>query len=237
MPILSTQDTVAERLTGIREDVRDCCRDAGRPADSTELVAVSKFHPRATVEQALAGGQRAFGENRVQEAAAKWPSLRESHPDVRLHLLGQLQTNKTRQAIALFDVISVVDRDKLARALAAAMPDARPGLRMLVQVNVGREEHKGGIDPDDADAFIGRCRDDLGLPITGVMCVPPFDTDPEPHFRRLGALAARHGLTELSMGMTADYPAAIRCGSTQVRIGRAIFGDRPPQLHDGGAPA
>jgi pyridoxal phosphate enzyme (YggS family) len=233
MSLLSTHDQVSTRLAGVRLAVRDAARAAGSTADP-ELVAVSKFHPAATVERALAAGQRAFGENRVQEAASKWPPLRERYPDIRLHLLGQLQTNKVRQAVAVFDVISVIDREKLARALAGALPHARPGLRMLVQVNVGREPQKGGVDPDEADALIDRCRRELRLPVTGVMCVPPYGVNPEPYFRRLQALAARHGLTELSMGMTDDFAVAIRCGSTQVRIGRAIFGDRPARpVEDG----
>ena len=222
-----TRDGIGERFAGVRAAVRAAAHQAGRDPDEVELVAVSKFHPATTVARALEAGHRSFGENRVQEAAAKWPALRERYPDVRLHLVGQLQTNKVRQAVQLFDVISVVDRDKLARALAGALPYARPGLRMLVQVNVGREAQKGGVDPDEADTFVEHCTSELGLPVTGVMCVPPEGADPEPHFAWMRSLAARRGLAEVSMGMTEDFPTAIRCGSTQVRIGRALFGDRP----------
>jgi pyridoxal phosphate enzyme (YggS family) len=227
MSLSTTHGSAAGRLADIRAAVREAAAQAGRDGADVDLMAVSKFHPAATVIEVLAAGHRSFGENRVQEAAAKWPALRERFPDVRLHLIGQLQTNKVRQAVELFDAICVVDRDKLARALAGAMPGARPGLRLMVQVNVGREVQKSGVDPDRADAFITHCRDELGLPITGVMCVPPAGADPGPHFRWMRELADRHGLPELSMGMTEDFPAAIESGSTQVRVGRAIFGDRP----------
>lgn len=223
--IFTENDPVARGLAEVRRALDQECRASGR--GGVGLVAVSKFHPAAVIEQAILAGQREFGENRVQEATAKWPELRRRYADLRLHLLGQLQSNKVRQAVELFDVISVLDREKLARALAEAMPAARPGLTLRVQVNVGREPQKGGVAPDQADAFIERCIHEFALPVSGVMCVPPISEDPEPYFEELRALADRHGLVDVSMGMTDDFPTAIRCGSTEIRVGRAIFGARP----------
>ncbi len=191
------------------------------------LVAIAKTHPQAAAHAALAAGHLVFGENRVQEAAAKWPALRDEFPDLRLHLVGPLQTNKVKQACALFDVIEVVDRPKLARALAdeTARGSHRPDC--LVQVNTGEEPQKAGVMPAEADAFIEACRAEHGLSIIGLMCLPPLDEAPAMHFALLAATARRHGLAALSMGMTADFETAIRLGATHVRVGTAVFGQRP----------
>jgi PLP dependent protein len=168
-----------------------------------------------------------FGENRVQEAQAKWPALKARFPGIELHLIGPLQTNKVKAAVALFDVIETVDRPKLAEALAAEMGRAGRRLTCFVEINTGGEAQKSGVAPEDADGFIARCGGELGLPIAGLMCIPPLDEDPAPHFARLAEIARRNGLGRLSMGMSADYEAAIRHGATHVRIGTAIFGARP----------
>jgi PLP dependent protein len=217
---------VAGNLAAVRGRIEAATRAAGRPAGSVALVAVSKTHPVAMVREALAAGHRLFGENRVQEAEAKYPALRESFPDLVLHLIGPLQTNKVRDAVQLFDVIETVDRPRLAEALAREM--ARTGRRLpcLIEVNTGEEPQKSGVLPEAADAFVGECRDRLGLPITGLMCVPPVDEEPAPHFALLREIARRTGLEMLSMGMSADFETAIRFGATHVRVGTAIFGAR-----------
>ena len=199
---------------------------AGRPAGAVRLVAVSKTHPAERIRPVLAAGHRLFGENRVQEAASKFPALRQDYPDLELHLSGPLQTNKVREAVALFDVIESLDRLKLAAALAAEFKrqDRRPAL--YVQVNTGAEPQKAGIAPADVDAFLTACRDDYGLAPVGLMCIPPADDAPTPHFALLRDLAERHGLAVLSMGMSGDYAEAVRTGATHVRIGTAIFGVR-----------
>lgn len=199
---------------------------SGRAPDSVSLVAVSKTHPAERMVPLLDVGHRLFGENRVQEAQGKWPDLKIRYPDIRLHLIGPLQTNKVREAVALFDVIETVDRPKLAKALAQAMRDLGRSLDVYVQVNTGAEPQKAGILPDQADAFIEECRTVWGLRVVGLMCIPPAEEDPEPHFALLADMAARHGLAEISMGMSADYPQAIRQGATHVRVGTAIFGKR-----------
>lgn len=202
------------------------CREAGRPPDAVALLAVSKGQPVERIRPVLAAGHRAFGENRVQEAQGKWPALRALYPGLRLHLIGPLQTNKVRDAVALFDVIETVDRERLAAALATEM--ARSGRRpdCLIEVNTGAEPQKAGILPAQADAFIEACRSRWNLPLTGLMCIPPAEGDPVPHFRLLAEIAGRHGLRQLSMGMSADYAEAVRCGSTEVRVGTAVFGAR-----------
>jgi PLP dependent protein len=217
---------VAGNLAAVRGRIEAATRAAGRPAGSVALVAVSKTHPVAMVREALAAGHRLFGENRVQEAEAKYPALRESFPDLVLHLIGPLQTNKVRDAVQLFDVIETVDRPRLAEALAREM--ARTGRRLpcLIEVNTGEEPQKSGVLPEAADAFVGECRDRLGLQITGLMCVPPVDEEPAPHFALLREIARRTGLEMLSMGMSADFETAIRFGATHVRVGTAIFGAR-----------
>jgi pyridoxal phosphate enzyme (YggS family) len=191
------------------------------------LVCVSKTYGADAIEPVLAAGQRVFGENRVQEARDKWPALRERYPDIELHLIGPLQTNKVREALALFDVIETVDRPSLAEALAKEIARQGHAPRLLVQVNTGEEEQKAGVAPGEADAFIAACRERHGLAIEGLMCIPPADQPPSPHFALLAKIAARNGLATLSMGMSADYEQAIMLGATHVRIGSAIFGARP----------
>lgn len=222
-------DTViAARLAEVKQHIAEVARAAGRPPESVTLVAVGKGHPAERSRAALVAGHRVFGENRVQEAEAKWPALREQFPELRLHLIGPLQRNKLRAACTLFDVIETVDRLSLARALADEFARSGRALDCLIQVNTGEEPQKAGIPPLEADAFLRSCRDDLGLPVRGLMCIPPVDDDPALHFALLREIARRNGLPELSMGMSADYPVAIRFGATLVRVGSAIFGDRPP---------
>lgn len=220
----------AERLAAVRAAIAEAARAAARAPDDVALVAVSKTKPLEAVEAAYGAGQRLFGENRVQEAQDKFPALRERHPDLELHLVGALQSNKAREAVRLFDVIQSLDRPKLAKALALEMArqDRRP--RCLVQINTGEEAQKAGVPPRDADAFIATCRDDLGLPVIGLMCIPPVGDEPAPHFAFLREIARRNGLKALSMGMSADYETAIALGATHVRVGTAIFGarDTPP---------
>jgi len=187
---------------------------------------VAKRHDAARIRPVLAGGHRVFGENRVQEAAAKWPALRAETPGVELHLIGPLQTNKVRDAVALFDVIETVDRPKLARALADEMARQDRRLPVFIQVNTGEEPQKAGVAPQDADDFVSVCRD-LGLDVVGLMCIPPLDEEPALHFALLGKIAARNGLDNLSMGMSADFETAAALGATHVRIGTEIFGARP----------
>ncbi len=195
------------------------------PADVT-LIAVSKTHEAGRIAPLIAAGHRDFGENRVQEAAAKWPALKAAAPDLRLHLIGPLQSNKAADAIALFDVIHSVDRPRIAEALAAEMArqDRRPSC--FVQVNTGREAQKAGVDPSEADGFIAACRGQWSLPVVGLMCIPPADEQAAIHFAFLADLARRNGLTQLSMGMSADYETAVRFGATHVRVGSALFGER-----------
>jgi pyridoxal phosphate enzyme (YggS family) len=200
---------------------------AGRPAGDVTLVAVSKVQPAERVRAVLAAGQRVFGENRVQEAEARWPPLADAFPDVRLHLVGPLQTNKLARALALFEAIHSLDRDSLARKLSSAVQASGACPTLFVQVNTGREPQKAGVDPDGLDGFLAACRG-YDLPVFGLMAIPPLADDPGPHFRLLAALAARHGLAGLSMGMSDDFETAIACGATHVRIGSALFGARNP---------
>ncbi|NQU70147.1 MAG: YggS family pyridoxal phosphate-dependent enzyme [Rhodospirillales bacterium] len=225
--IIDTNSYIAANLSAVNRQIADLVKGVDRPAGSVTLVAVSKMHPAASAETALQAGQRVFGENRVQEAQKKWPGLREKYPDVQLHLIGPLQTNKVREAIGLFDVIETIDRPKLARAVAAEM--ARTGLKptCFVQVNTGEEPQKAGILPADADGFIALCRQELDLPVVGLMCIPPVGESPALHFALLHEMAKRNGLAMLSMGMSADYDVAIGLGATHVRVGTAIFGQRP----------
>jgi len=189
------------------------------------LVAVSKKHPAEAVEELLAAGHRLFGENRVQEAEAKYPALKRRYPDLELHLIGPLQTNKVKEAVALFDVIETLDRPKLAHALAAEMARSGRKLPCLIEVNIGNEPQKAGIAPDQIDDFLALCRE-LGLDVRGLMCIPPQDQDPVPHFKVLAAMGKRLGLGVLSMGMSGDFRQAIACGATHIRVGTAIFGSR-----------
>ena len=217
---------IAANLGALRRRIEAAARGAGRDAAAVTLVAVSKTHPAALVEAALAAGQRVFGENRVQEAQAKYPALKAKFPDLRLHLIGPLQTNKVKDAVALCDAIETVDRPRLAEALAKEM--ARQGRRLdcFIEVNIGNEPQKSGIAPEAADAFIADCRTRWKLDLRGLMCIPPEGRDPMPYFRQLAAIAQRNGLAELSMGMSADFEQAIACGATLVRVGTAIFGKR-----------
>ena len=217
---------VAANLADVRARIAAAAAEAGRDPGAVTLIAVCKVQPIERVEAALLAGQRVFGENRVQEAQGKWPGLRERFPGVELHLIGPLQTNKVREAVALFDVIQTVDRPKLAAELAREMD--RQGRRpdCYIQINTGEEEQKAGVLPAEADAFIEACRVGHGLPVVGLMCIPPVDDDPALHFALLRELAKRHGLERLSMGMSGDYEAAVAIGATHVRVGTAIFGAR-----------
>ena len=219
--------TIAEALRRIQDRIAQAASAAGRSPDSITLVAVSKTHPSESVLEALAAGQVVFGENRVQEAEQKFPALRPAHPLLRLHLIGALQTNKARQAVRVADIIESLDRPKLAASLAEAISREGQKPRMLIQVNIGREPQKAGIDPDAVEDFLGLCRETHGLDVEGLMCIPPAEGDPTPHFRAMAAMAARLGLKTLSMGMSGDFETAIAEGATHVRVGTAIFGHRP----------
>ncbi|MCO4052903.1 MAG: YggS family pyridoxal phosphate-dependent enzyme [Bosea sp.] len=217
---------VTTRFREVEALVARAARDAGRKPQDVALVAVSKLFDAAAITPVLEAGHRRFGENYVQEARAKWPALREAFAGVTLHLIGPLQSNKARDAVALFDVIETLDRESLAKELAREIARQGRSPRLLVQVNTGDEPQKGGVGPADVDDFIARCRTGHGLAIDGLMCIPPADQPPSPHFALLAAIAGRHHLTTLSMGMSADYAAAIQLGATHVRLGSAIFGAR-----------
>jgi pyridoxal phosphate enzyme (YggS family) len=216
----------AEALAAILARIETARKAALAPAPETRLIAVSKTHLAERVRPVLEAGQRSYGENRVQEAKAKWPPLKAEFPDVELHLIGPLQSNKVREAIELFDVIHSLDRPKLAEALRAEIERAGRAPTMFIQVNTGEEPQKAGVTPQDAPAFIALCRDQLRLPVKGLMCIPPADEAPAPHFALLAKLARMEGLRYLSMGMSADFEIAIRFGATHVRVGTAIFGER-----------
>jgi hypothetical protein len=221
----STKTTSAERLHRVREHIAAAARKAGRDRAAVHLVAVSKTFDAAAIRPVIAAGQRVFGENRVQEAVSKWPGLKAETPDVELHLIGPLQSNKAREAVALFDVIHTVDRPKIAHALAAEMARQGRRPRLLVQVNTGEEAQKAGVTPRELDALLQVCQAS-GLVIEGLMCIPPVEEEPAMHFALLAKLAQAHGLAWLSMGMSADYETAIALGATHVRVGSAIFGSR-----------
>ena len=214
----------------MRDRIASVCVEAGRDPASVILTAVSKTQGPEALEAALATGQRVFGENRVQEAQGHWAERRTGLPDLELRLIGPLQTNKAVEAVELFDVIETLDREKLAIALSAAMKKTGRIPRVLVQVNTGAEPQKAGVLPDDADALIAAARDRHGLHVEGLMCIPPADAAPEPHFNLLAEIVARNGLSVLSMGMSGDYETAIRCGATHVRVGSALFGERNTSL-------
>jgi len=214
-------------LEDVRQGIRRAALAAGRDPAAIHLIAVTKTFGAADIEPVIAEGQLMFAENRVQEAKAKWPGLKSSHPDLKLHLIGPLQSNKAADVVALFDAIHTVDRSKIAGALAKEMQIQQRFPQLFVQVNTGREEQKAGVTPEKADHFITDCREKLKLEISGLMCIPPFAEDPEPHFQLLAGIAKRNSITELSMGMSGDYAAAIACGATFVRVGSAIFGSRP----------
>jgi PLP dependent protein len=213
-------------LASVEAEIVRACQDARRERSSVTLVAVSKTFDADAIEPVIAAGQRVFGENRVQEARGKWPDLMAAHPGLALHLIGPLQSNKAKEAVALFDAIHSVDRPSICEALTKeiARQDRRPDL--FVQLNTGEEPQKAGIAPADADDFIARCRDIYGLAISGLMCIPPVDDAPAPHFALTAKIAKRNGLRQLSMGMSADFAIAIELGATHVRIGSAIFGTR-----------
>jgi pyridoxal phosphate enzyme (YggS family) len=218
--------TAKQRLAAVREHISSAAREAGRdPADVT-LIAVSKTFDADHIRPVLQAGQRIFGENRVQETKTKWPGLRAAFPDAEVHLIGPLQSNKAREAVELFDCIHTVDRPKIATVLAAEM--ARVGRRpsLFIEVNTGEEEQKAGVSPRDAPALVKLARDELKLPVLGLMCIPPQDEEPALHFALLAKLAREVGLGKLSMGMSADYETAVNLGATHVRVGSAIFGHR-----------
>lgn len=218
---------VADNLAAVQAEIESASVRAGRDPASVTLVAVSKTVGPDAIEAAIAAGQRVFGENRVQEAQAKWPDLKARHDGLELHLIGPLQSNKVRQAVALFDAIETVDRPKLAAALSREMDRTGRRPACYIQVNTGEEEQKAGVPPGDADDFIRHCRDEIGLPVVGLMCIPPLDEEPALHFALLAKIADRNGLARLSMGMSADFAVAIGFGATEIRVGTAIFGDRP----------
>ncbi len=216
----------ADHLADVMHRIAEAARAAGRDPGQVTLVAVSKTHGADKVRELLAAGQRVFGENRVQEAEEKFPALKAEYPDLQLHLIGPLQTNKARDAVALFDVIESVDRERLAATLAKEM--ARAGRRpdCFIQVNTGEEAQKAGVLPAELDAFVAACRHTHKLPVVGLMCIPPVDEEPALHFALLVKMAARNGLAKVSMGMSADYEIAVRLGATHVRVGSALFGAR-----------
>ena len=220
------RNAIAARLQAVRAGIARACADMERDPAAVHLVCVSKTFGAEEIAATLDEGQRIFGENRVQEAQGKWPQLRAQHPDVELHLIGPLQSNKAAEAVALFDVIETVDRPRIAAVLADQMARQGRRPRLLVQVNTGGEAQKAGVPPREADALIAHCRGDLRLEIAGLMCIPPASEQASPHFALLHQIARRNGLAELSMGMSADYELAIQLGATHVRIGSAIFGSR-----------
>jgi pyridoxal phosphate enzyme (YggS family) len=213
-------------LSVVEQEIAHACREARRDRASVTLIAVSKTFDAGAITPVIEAGQRVFGENRVQEAKAKWPGLMSAYPDIALHLIGSLQSNKAKEAVALFDAIHSVDRPSICEALAKEIVSQKRQPQLFVQLNTGEEPQKAGVAPVDADAFIAGCREKYGLPISGLMCIPPVDDAPAPHFALTAKIAARNGLKNLSMGMSADFAIAIQFGATHVRIGSAIFGKR-----------
>ena len=224
--MIASSINVADGRAQVKADIARACQAAGRDPTEVTLIAVTKTFGTDVIKQAIAAGQTTFGENRVQESKAKWPALQQQHPGIALHLIGPLQSNKAKEAVAMFDAIHSVDRPSLCAALAKeiARQNRRPTL--FVQINTGAEPQKSGILPEDADAFLKSCRDDYGLVIEGLMSIPPLDEAPAPHFALTSKIAGRNGLRYLSMGMSADYALAIEFGATHVRVGSAIFGER-----------
>ena len=218
--------SLPNRLAAVEYDIFRACNEARRERSSVTLIAVSKTFAADAIEPVIAAGQRVFGENRVQEAKAKWPGLLSASPGVALHLIGPLQSNKAREAVALFDAIHSVDRPSICEALAKEIDRQQRAPNLFVQLNTGEEPQKAGVAPAEADAFIAACRDRYGLTISGLMCIPPLDDAPAPHFALTAKIAARNGLKNLSMGMSADFAIAIQFGATHVRVGSAIFGHR-----------
>lgn len=215
-----------EGLADVRRRIARAARDAGRNAEDIHLIAVTKTFGPDAIEPVIAAGQRMFGENRVQEAESKWPALKERHAGLQLHLIGPLQSNKAASAVALADAIHTIDRDKIAGIVASEMRKQGRSPQLFVQVNTGLEAQKAGIAPQETASFLTRCRDEHGLSITGLMCIPPVDQPPSPHFALLAKLARENGIPNLSMGMSGDFEAAIQLGATHVRVGSAIFGTR-----------
>ena len=225
---LAPERLAPERLANVHQHIAAAARSAGRDPATVTLVAVSKTHGADMVREMLQAGPRVFGENRVQEAEEKFPALKAEYPDLELHLIGPLQTNKARDAVALFDVIQSVDRERIAGALAKEMERLGRRPACYIQVNTGEEPQKAGVLPADLDAFVIACRDTHRLPVVGLMCIPPVDEEPALHFALLVKMAARNGLARISMGMSADYEMAVKLGATHVRVGSALFGARPP---------
>jgi len=213
-------------FAAVEQEITRACADARRDRAAVTLIAVSKTFSADAITPVIGAGQRVFGENRVQEAKAKWPELIGAHPDIKLHLIGPLQSNKAKEAVALFDAIHSVDRPSLCQALAKEIAAQKKHPLLFVQVNTGEEQQKAGVAPGDADAFIASCRDRYGLTVSGLMCIPPVDEAPGPHFALTAKIAARNGLGNLSMGMSADFATAIQFGATHIRVGSAIFGHR-----------
>jgi PLP dependent protein len=213
-------------LPTVEQDIARACKEARRDRASVTLIAVSKTFDADAIAPVIEAGQRVFGENRVQEAKAKWPGLMSAYPGIALHLIGPLQSNKAKEAVALFDAIHSVDRPSICEALAKEIDSQKRRPELFVQLNTGEEPQKAGVAPDEADGFIARCREKYGLEISGLMCIPPVSDAPAPHFALTAKIAARNGLKHLSMGMSADFAIAIQFGATHVRIGSAIFGAR-----------
>lgn len=218
---------IPNRIARIKEQIGSIAVDAGRDPETINLMAVSKYRPAQAVREALSCGHRLFGENRVQEAAQKYPELKATHPELTIHLIGPLQTNKVREAVNLFDVIETLDRPKLAQALAKERDRVGRCPEVFIQINTGQEPQKSGIDPLMADEFIEKVREEFQLPLTGLMCIPPANQEPAMHFALLAECARRHEITKLSMGMSADFDKAICLGATEIRLGTSIFGPRP----------
>jgi len=223
----ASSSSIVAALADVRHQIAAACRESGRDPASVTLIAVSKTFDAEAIEPVITAGQRVFGENRVQETKGKWPDLRERHPGLSLHLIGPLQSNKAKEAVAMFDAIHAVDRPSLCEALAKEIAKQGRAPQLFVEINTGAEPQKAGILPEEADAFLRACRETYGLTISGLMCIPPLNEAPAPHFALTAKIAARNGLTQLSMGMSGDYPIAIQFGATHVRVGSAIFGARP----------
>ncbi len=224
---MSAATTILETpLSKVRDEIARACAGARRDPAAVTLVAISKIFGAEAIEPIIAAGQRVFGENRVQEAKAKWPALKERYPGIELHLVGPLQSNKAKEAVALFDAIHSVDRASLAEALSKEIAKQGRTPTLFVEVNTGAEPQKAGVLPEETDAFLSRCRDSYGLAISGLMCIPPAHEPPAPHFALTAKIARRNGLALLSMGMSADFPLAVAFGATHVRVGTAIFGER-----------
>ena len=218
---------ISKNLLNVLETIKNSAENSSLNPNDITLVAVSKTHPPSAIEWALKSGHRVFGENKVKEAEDKWPALKSAYSDILLHLIGPLQSNKVKRAISVFDVIETVDRPKVARALAREMENQNIRPKCYIQVNTGEEKQKAGLLPVDVDSFIKQCRDELGLPIVGLMCIPPVGDNPSLHFGLLSEMAKRNGLEKLSMGMSSDFKVAVEFGATSVRVGTAIFGSRP----------